>query len=108
MKKNKEKFDNFAEFVLNDDKIVMKFLLTLAQWFGAIIFTALGLLFYVAEYRVPGYIFGTFALFAWYKLIKFYRMGGPKNLEGLTAAGTVWDKDSITIEKRDNNGEKEQ
>ena len=79
-KMKKRKHDSFAEFILNDDKIVMKLLLTIAKWFGPLIFTLLAVGFLEARMWGFGIFFGIFALLGWWQLIKFYRLGGSKNL----------------------------
>lgn len=103
-KKNREKYDNFSEFILNDDKIVMKLLFTIAKWSGAILFTWLSIIFFCTPYWPVGIIFSIFALLGWKKLYEFYKLGGSKNIKGMTAANMVWNKKQIKVGEK--NGKK--
>jgi len=97
---NRKKYSSFSEFILNDDKIVMKLLLTIAKWVGPILFSWLAILFLFSSYWPVGIIFGIFGLVGWYKLYQFYKIGGSKNLEGMTAAEMVWNKEQIKVGKQ--------
>jgi hypothetical protein len=101
MKKRKREHDSFTEYILNDDKFVMKFLIILSQGFSLLIF--LFLLFMGILYRnwlIIG-IFGTMFALAVYKVYQFYFVfGGVKTMTGLSASSTIWNKDKILIKRK--------
>ena len=104
---NRRKHNSFSEFILNDDEIVMKLLLTIAKWVGPIILSWLGaimIIFGSGAVRNFGIFFAVLGIIGWYKLYKFYKLGGSKNLVGLTASNMVWNKEKIIIKRGEKHG----
>lgn len=97
--KNRDKYDSFSEFILNDDTIVLKVLMTIAKWFGALFFSALAWLMFDIGIPFLGVVFGALAVFGWHGVYKFHTVG-TKDMKGFTAANMVWDKDYIKVGKK--------
>ena len=101
-KKNREKFSSFSDFILNDKDFVFKFLIVVSRWFGAIIFTLLFfmILYYTDMIGLQIFI-GAMALFGWYGVIKFYKLGGLKTMPKASTAEMFWNKENgVRIRKK--------
>lgn len=102
----KKKFDTFGDFILKDEKIVMKVLLTTSMWAGNIILTLIVLALWFTSNREVSIILGILSLFGWWRVIKFYRFGGPKNIPDMKAETEIWGKNREQ-DKVINNGKEE-
>lgn len=104
----KKKFNTFSSFILHDEKIVMKVLLTLAMWGGNILFFLLVLALFASKIYEIAIILGVISLFGWWQVIKFYRLGGTKTMPNMSADSVVWKQEigKTKNEKRRDNNEK--
>ena len=78
---NKQKYHNFFDYVLNDDKKVLRVLLPMSRWAAAIIFTLFFIIIFPYDVDIILKIFiAVFALASWYSVYKFYKLGGTRNM----------------------------
>jgi len=92
-KKNKEKYHSFGDFILNDDKQVVKFLVMLSTWLGAVLVTALaGLLLYYGSvpFKIVGLLLTALAIYGWKQVYVFHKIKKVGVFEGLTANELVY------------------
>ena len=91
-KDNDKKYNTFHDFILKDDRVVMKTLIVISMWTGNILFTLLILALWISRVYEIAIILGIINLFGWWKVIKFYRLGGLKAMPAMTAEQIVWNK----------------
>jgi len=98
VKTNRQKYSNFADYVLNDP-FPFKFLAVMSKYFGAIILSLFaGLLWYFGVKEI-GVIITLLACVGWYGVFKYHRLGGWKNMPDITSAETLWNRE-IKFKKR--------
>lgn len=101
----KKKFDTFGDFVMKDDKVVMKTLIVTSMWAGNISFSLIVLTMYFLKVWELFIILGLISLFGWYKVYQFYQMGGTKAMPAMTAEQTVWRRN---LDGKEKEGSKEE
>ena len=100
---NREKYGSFAEYILNDT-FVLKFLVVLSKYFGAIIFSLLAWLLLSIGLSEIAFIIFILACFGWWNVIKFHKLGGWKNMPDFNAAQSFWGREYIKVKKGDKHG----
>jgi hypothetical protein len=90
----KKKFNTFHDFVLNDEKIVMKVLMVMSLWAGNILFSLTVVTLLILKVYDLGIILGVIALFGWYYVFNFYRIGGTKAMPDMSTNQVVWRKNN--------------
>jgi hypothetical protein len=90
--KNRNKYKTFHEFILKDEKIVMKVLIVLSFWAGNLLFSLLTYAVFASKNYEIAIILSIFCVAGWWKLIRFYQMGGTKTMPKLSSEKFVWGK----------------
>lgn len=88
----KRKYDSFGDFILNDKKEVMPFLLKFSSWSGVIILILASLITYLRGLYPLTVIFGLLGIFGIRKLFRHYKCGGFKMYKGHSANEMIWKK----------------
>jgi hypothetical protein len=99
MKKNKEKYDSFGEFILNDNKKVMPFLITLSIWGGFVIISLIFIGTMYSDVLVLKILFGLTWLASLRKCYQFIKFKGSKAYKGMTANNMVFNNKYKVVKK---------
>lgn len=93
--RNKKSLQEFFVWSLTDDKVVLKILFTCAFWGAVIICLGSALVFTYFKIWILAILFWVLLILAFKKLYDFRKLGGLKNLEGMTMGNLVYGEEKI-------------